>query len=286
MLHSPITVINLRTNDADVDLGPLSPRSIVLSLLLGTHPPSMPVGRLLAFTSLFGITTGTARTALSRMVARGELDNDNGIYRLSGRLLERQAQQDAGRLEPPTNWDGSWWFVAVLAQGRSVTDRRAFRSTVVGARLGELRPDTWLRPANIEVPADLAGVIVTRGPLVIGDDDAVVRRLWDLDEIDARARSLAAMLHRTGSRLAGEAWPATETRPAEEGAPLADAFVQLAACQRFLRTEPQLPDSLDPGRGSAELRSAYADVVVSFQQRLGEFFAHRRQLEEISRDAT
>jgi phenylacetic acid degradation operon negative regulatory protein len=286
MLHSSIIVINLRTNDPDVDLDPLSPRSIVLSLLLGTHPPSMPVGRLLAFTSLFGITTGTARTALSRMVARGELDNDNGIYRLGGRLLERKAQQDAGRLAAPTDWDGTWWFVAVLAQGRSVADRRAFRSRVVGARLGELRADTWLRPANIEVPTDLAGVIVTRGPLVTGDDEAVVRRLWNLDEIDARARSLVTLLDHTASRLATDARTVGETPQPEGGAALADAFVQLAACQRFLRTEPQLPESLDPGRWSAALRSAYADVVVSFQQRLGEFFAHRRQLEEISRDAT
>jgi phenylacetic acid degradation operon negative regulatory protein len=273
-------VINQRTNEPDVGLAPLSPRSIVLSLLLGSHPPSMPVGRLLAFTSLFGITTGTARTALSRMVARGELDNDNGIYRLGGRLLERQAQQDTGRLAAPTDWDGTWWFVAVLAQGRSVADRRTFRSRVIGARLGELRPDTWLRPANIDVPSDLAGVIVTRGPLVAGDDAALVRRLWDLAAIDARARSHVASLRRTGARLD------TGARRADGDTALAESFVLLAACQRFLRTEPQLPESLDPGRWSAELRSAYADVVVSFQQQLGEFFARYRQLEEISRDAT
>ena len=272
MLHSPITVINERTN-MSVDLDPLSPRSIVLSLLLGTHPPSMPVSRLLDFTTLFGITAGTARTALSRMVARGELTNDNGVYRLSGHLLERQAQQDTGRISPPTTWDGTWWFVAVLAQGRSVADRRAFRSRVVGARLGELRPDTWLRPANIEVPSDLTGVIVTRGPLVTGDAAEVVGRLWDLDALDARARSLAASLSNTSVRLA------------DGDAALADAFVQLAACQRFLRTEPQLPASLDPGRSSAELRESYADVVVSFQLQLGEFFARSRQLGKISTDA-
>ena len=274
MLHSRITVINERMT-SNVDLDPLSPRSIVLSLLLGTHPPSMPVRRLLEFTTLFGITDGTARTALSRMVARGELDNDDGVYRLSGHLVERQTQQDTGRLAPPATWDGTWWFVAVVARDRSVADRRSFRSKVVGARLGELRPDTWLRPANIEVPTDLTGVIVTRGTLVTGDDATVVKRLWDLDAIDARARSLVALLRTTSARLA-----------AEGDASLADAFVQLAACQRFLRTEPQLPASLDPGRSSTELRATYAEVVASFQQRLGEFFARRRQLEKLSTDAT
>lgn len=268
MLHSGITVINDRTN-RNVELDPLSPRSIVLSVLLGTHPPSMPVGRLLDFTSLFGISAGTARTALSRMVTRGELVNGGGIYRLSGRLLERQSQQDAGRQERPATWDGTWWFVVVLADRRSVADRRAFRSRAAGARLGELRPDTWLRPANIDVLTDLADVVMTRGSLESGDDAALVRRLWDLDAIDATARSLVSALRSTSVKLDDD----------RVDSALADAFVELAACQRFLRTEPQLPESLDPSRSSVELRAAYADVVVSFQHRLAAFFERRKSAE-------
>lgn len=123
-----IAVINPRmaTPVNAAELRPLSPRSIVLSVLLGSHPPSMPVGRLLAFTSLFGITDGTARTALSRMVANGELVNVEGTYRLSGRLLDRQVQQDAGRVGPPGDWDGTWWLAAVTTDRRSVTPRRDF----------------------------------------------------------------------------------------------------------------------------------------------------------------
>ncbi|HYN34586.1 MAG TPA: hypothetical protein VES40_18330 [Ilumatobacteraceae bacterium] len=249
-----------------VELDPLTPRSIVLSVLLGTHPPSMPVSRLLDFTSLFEITAGTARTALSRMVTRGELVNDNGVYRLSGRLLERQLQQDAGRAARPTTWDGTWWFVAVLADRRSVADRRAFRLRAAGARLGELRPDTWLRPANIEVVADLPDALMTRGPLVSGDDATLVRRLWDLDAIDEAAHSLVVALHSTAEKLGND--------PGDSA--LADTFVHLAACQRFLRTEPQLPEALDPSRSSADLRTAYADVVAAFQKRLTAFFERRR----------
>ena len=274
-------MINRRTNGTNgkygpVELDPLSPRSIVLSVLLGTHPPSMPVGRLLDFTSLFGISAGTTRTALSRMVTQGELANDEGVYRLSGRLLERQAQQDAGRQERPTTWDGTWWFVAVLADRRSVAARRAFRSRATGARLGELRPDTWLRPANIDVPADLADALMTRGPLVSGDDVALVRRLWDLDTIDATARSLGSALRSTSTELGVDA----------PDSALTDAFVQLAACQRFLRTEPQLPESLDPSRSSIELRAVYADVVVTFQQRLAAFFGRRRSTANAPRVGT
>ncbi len=154
----------------------------------------------------------------------------------------------------------------MLVDRRSVADRRAFRSRATGARLGELRPDTWLRPANIDVPTDLADALTTRGPLVSGDDVALARRLWDLDAIDATARSLVSALRSTSATLVDDPGDST----------LADAFVQLAACQRFLRTEPQLPESLDPSRSSVELRTAYADVVVSFQQRLAAFFERRR----------
>ena len=268
MLHSGLAMINERTSRR-AGLDPLGPRSIVLSVLLGTHPPSMPVSRLLDVTSLFGITAGTTRTALSRMVSHGELTKHEGVYRLSGRLLERQAQQDAGREERPSTWDGTWWFVAVLADRRSVTDRRAFRSRATGARLGELRPDTWLRPANIAVPADLADTLTMRGPLVSGDDAALVGRLWDLDAIDATARSLVAALRSTSTELVDD--------PSD--AALTDTFVQLAASQRFLRTEPQLPESLHPSRSSVELRAAHADVVVSFQHRLAAFFERRRSAE-------
>lgn len=275
MLHFAITVINARTNDM-IRLDPLTPRSVVLSVLLGTHPPSMPVGPLLDFTSLFGISDGTTRTALSRMVKRGELVNDDGIYRLSGRLLERQAQQDAGRVAPPDTWDETWWFVAVLADRRSVAERRAFRSTVTGARFGELRPDTWLRPANLDVPADLDGALVTRGPLLSGDDRSLARRLWDLDAIDARAHSLSVTLDATSVRLTED----------HRDSALADAFVQLAAGQRFLRTEPQLPESLDPGRSSRRLRTTYATVVASFQQRLGTFLAARQRERQYRREVS
>jgi phenylacetic acid degradation operon negative regulatory protein len=245
---------------------PLSPRSIVLSVLLGTHPPSMPVRRLLDFTSLFGISDGAARTALSRMSARGELIGRDGVYRLGGHLLERQAQQDAGRTGPPTGWDGTWWFAAVIADRRSVVERRAFRSRVEGARFGELRADTWMRPANISVPVDLSDVVLTRGPLVTGDDEALVRRLWDLEAIDERARALRALLDTSAADLSN----------LTSDDALAHAFVDLAASQRFLRIEPQLPEPLAPSRAGAELRSTYAEVSTSFQSQLAAFFERRR----------
>jgi phenylacetic acid degradation operon negative regulatory protein len=225
----------------------------------------MPVGRLLEFTSLFGISEGAVRTSLSRMVTAGELQRRGGAYELTGRLLERQSQQDAGRVGPPTTWDGRWWVVVVTTERRSVAERREFRSRALGARLGELRPEVWLRPANIDIPRDLDGVAVTRGLIEVGDEHQVVRQLWDLDALDADSLALSDSLGISVGRL-----------EVDGDSALPDAFVRLAAAQRFLRTEPQLPTPLASSEASAVLRSSYDTAVGAFQARLAAFFAARR----------
>jgi phenylacetic acid degradation operon negative regulatory protein len=264
MLHSWFVTNNRRINGEGL-LQPLNPRSLVLSVLLGSHPPQMPVGRILEFTSLFDLADGTVRTALSRMVAAGDLVNDEGIYRLADRLVERQAQQDTGRQVPPTDWDGTWWTVAVLSERRTMAERRDFRARAIGARLGELRPDLWLRPANIAIPTDLPETLVTRGPMITGDERRLVEQLWDLDGLRDRADAHDRALEDAAVRL-----------EASDDLPLADAFVTLAAAQQFLRVEPQLPAELVPDDTGTALRSRYADVVSVFQARLSEFFGRRR----------
>ncbi len=242
-------------------LRPLSPRSIVLSVLLGQHPPEMAVGRLLEFTSLFGVADGAVRTALSRLVAAGDLLVDDGVYRLSGRLIARQAEQDLGRATTTAEWDGSWWFAIALADRRSVAERRDFRARASAARLGELRPDIWIRPANLDAPLDLADALVTRGPLEHGDGVALAERLWDLDALDQQAARLIVPLD--------EALPDLSPPHAERGIPA--AFTALAAAQRFLRTEPRLPSALSARHHADDLRRHYATVARAFQSALDGF---------------
>jgi phenylacetic acid degradation operon negative regulatory protein len=233
----------------------------------------MPVGRILEFTALFDLPDGTVRTALSRMVAAGDLVNDDGVYRLTARLVERQAQQDAGRRQPSTEWDGSWWVVAVVSDRRTMSERRVFRARAVGSRLGELRPDLWMRPANIAIATDLPQVVITRGPVVIGDRRDLVARLWDLPDLRRRSDDHLRSLDDAAARLA-----------AGGDRSLADCFVALASAQRFLRVEPQLPTELAPDTSGATVRSRYATVVGEFQSQLREFFERRRP-RRVSTDA-
>jgi len=268
MLHFLIEMNNsgMATARSSLELRPFGARSVVLSVLLGSHPPEMPVGPLLDFTALFGIQDGTVRTALSRMTANGELENAGGVYRLSGRLLDRQSQQDTGRAQPPTEWDGQWWVAVVLSDRRTLADRRTFRSRVQGARFGEVRPDTWMRPANIEVPLDLPHVALTRGELAIGDPELLVRDLWDVSKLNEQAIDL----HERVSRAAELIEP---DEPSDEA--LASSFTVLATCLRYLRTEPQLPAELATGSAANNLRTRYDETVRAFQSRLAAFFQRR-----------
>jgi phenylacetic acid degradation operon negative regulatory protein len=127
---------------------------VVLSTLLGSHPPTRSGASLVAVGELFGIPAGTVRVALSRLVADGELVGGDGTFDLAESFRGRQSMLDAGRSPRRSRWDGAWWTVVALSERRTLAERRAFRSAMVASLLGELRPDVWLRPANLPVAVD------------------------------------------------------------------------------------------------------------------------------------
>jgi phenylacetic acid degradation operon negative regulatory protein len=230
------------------DVRPFNARSLVLSVLLGLPAGRLSTPALVRLGELFGIAPGTVRTALSRMVSAGELTAIGGGYELTGRLLERKAAQDAGRRPPPARWDGAWWIVAVTATNRPIADRRQFRTRMVNARMGELRPDTWLRPANTAAPVLDAQSIAVRGELAGHAPSLLVAELWDLPALDGRCRTLQ-------SRLAAGA--AALDRDGAESLP--SGMLLSADVVRFLREEPLLPPELAPdGWPIDELRADYA----------------------------
>ena len=152
----------MRTNDtaptADrLALRPLSARSVVLSLLLGSHPPELPAKDLVRGVEPFGVGGSTVRAALSRMVAAGDLHRTDTVYRLSDRLLERQRRQDESVRPRTRRWDGDWEMVVITAAGRGPAERAEMRTRLAELRLAELREGVWLRPANLvrPLPEDL-----------------------------------------------------------------------------------------------------------------------------------
>lgn len=221
---------------------PLSARSVVLSLLLGAHPPELSARELGRLVEGFGIGGSTLRAALSRMVAAGDLRRTDAGYRLSDRLLERRRRQDES-VEPRTRaWDGDWELVVITATGRGPAERADLRTRLAALRLAELREGVWLRPANLErrLPAGLDGVAERCTARPDRPARELAAGLWPLDAWSGTARALLGHVDRA-------------TRPAER-------LTAFAAVVRHLLADPVLPRALLPADWPGDaLRSAYAE---------------------------
>lgn len=242
---------------AALALRPLTARSIVLSTLLGHHPPKLSARALVRVGELFGIAEGTVRVALSRMVAADDLRQTDGSYELTARLLARQARQDESRSPRTRPWRGDWEIAVVTTpEGRPAAERTALRQAMAELRLAELREGSWLRPANLDRP---------RPPVVTeqctwltgtpdGDPAALAARLWDLDGWAARARALTAAL--------------------SAAATLADRFTVAAAALRHLLADPLLPAALLPKDWpGSQLRTRYAEFETELSDLLRQYVA-------------
>lgn len=220
---------------------PLTARSVVLSLLLGTPEASMPVRDLVDAGAMFGIAAPTMRVALSRLVSAGDLAAVDAVYSLSARHLERQRAQDSA-LTPTTRvWDGSWETVVVIAIGRDASDRARLRAELSTARLAELREGVWMRPANLDRAGPLPGgedvQVLTTYP---DDDQSLVDSLWDLATWSLRGHELLEAI-----AIGGQS---------------AERLTAAAALVRHLLTDPALPDALTPPQWPADaMRHAYDD---------------------------
>lgn len=241
--------INVPEHPGGLALRPLSARSVVLSLLLGTHPPELPVKELVRGVEPFGVAGSALRAALSRMTAAGDLVRTDGVYGLSDRLLARQGRQDEA-VHPRTRpWDGDWELVVVTATGREPAERADLRARLTAHRLAELREGVWLRPANLLRPAPPGlGPAVRHFTTRPAESDAeLAAHLWPLDAWAQTARALLAHI-------------AAASRPA-------DRFTALAAAVRHLLADPVLPPGLLPADWPGDaLRERYT--------------AHRRELTE------
>ena len=231
----------------DLGLGPLTARSVIASTLLGMHPPELS-GRLIVRSGeLFGVSEGTTRTAMSRMVAAGELTPADGRYRLSGHLLDRQARQEMSRHPVRRRWRGDWRTAVVTADRRTPAARAELRTTMRRARYGELREGVWLRPDNLDdgsLPTADVEWLTSRPDV---DGTALAARLWGLDEWARRADRFRAALR-------------------EPISDLAPAFVVSAAVLRHLQADPLLPDELLPDDWPGDaLRDEYDAFDAAFK---------------------
>jgi phenylacetic acid degradation operon negative regulatory protein len=251
----------------------ITARSVVASILLAMEPPVLPVRALVRLGELFGIAEGTTRVALSRMVASGELSQDDDGYRLTGRMLGRQERQRRSRHPRLVPWEGGWLLAVVVVDRRAGTRRSALRQAMRVARMGEVRSGVWGRPDNLaaEVLAPApepdeggtflwfrgslaeAGLAAGAGPSDAADAE-LAARLWDLPGWAAEAERLVGALSETLPALvAGD----TEA--------LAPCFVVAAAAVRHITADPLLPAPLLPPAWPGDrLRASYDEYETAY----------------------
>jgi phenylacetic acid degradation operon negative regulatory protein len=247
----------------------LNARSVVLSTLLGSDPPRLPVSRLLRATDLFGLSQGTVRTALTRMAQRGELTTDgDGSYELAGPLLARQDRQRQSRVGERLEWPGHWRVAVVTADRRSAPDRVALRAGMRVLRLAEQREGVWLRPDNLaRADQNDAGTSIDSQCFWYRahpqtDDAALAAALWDLDSWSERATELRRSMHALGRRL-----------EAEDTSALTEGFVVSAEVLRLFQADPLLPDELVGRRWPGpRLRADYEQYDRTYRRLLRQWF--------------
>lgn len=228
----------------------LPARSVILSVLLGSHPPEMPVRTLIRTAGLFGISDGAVRVALSRLSADGEVVSDGGVYGLSERHLARQRDQDAAVRPGTREWEGGWeiltWSTSAPAPGEPVAAAR---------RMARLAPGVWIRPDNLTLPApDLPpGAVLWVGRPGAGAMERP-EHLWDLEGWAAQAGELMGALD--AATAAGE------------------RLAVAAAMVRHVRDDPLLPAALlPPSWPGPALRRAYD----AYRAELGALIAGLRE---------
>jgi phenylacetic acid degradation operon negative regulatory protein len=234
---------------------PLSARSVLLSILLGFHPPELPVSTLVRLGELFGIGEGAIRVALVRMVADGDVESSNKSYRLTGPLLDRQRRMDESCAPRTKAWRGSWEMAVVTSAARPLADRVALRRTMAENRLAELREGVWLRPANLIRPRPAITVEqCTSFTTRLEDEDpvALARSLWNLDELAAEAQRLHDEIVR--------------------GPDLVEGLLVGTQSFHHLQQDPVLPPELLPADWpGVKLRERLAEFVVSYSRSLREY---------------
>lgn len=226
----------------------LSARSVLLSLMLGSHPAVMTSAALVRAGEHFEIPASTVRVALTRAVAAGDLHRvdpstgpGQGAYALGARLARRQQHQDEAVLDAETDWDGSWEMAVVVVTGRTGSERATLRDLLAQHRLAELREGVWTRPANLRRPPGYASdVVLTTFTAQPHDDPAgLAADLWDMKGWADDGRTLLRMFDKAREPVV--------------------RLAVAAAVVRHLASDPLLPPALlPPNWPAAAMRSAYA----------------------------
>jgi phenylacetic acid degradation operon negative regulatory protein len=137
-----------------------SPKQLILGLMLAGKGCQVKAAHIVLACSLFGVSENSARVAMARLVAEGQLKSaGRGIYTL-GKQAAFTGQDIQGwnnRLTATCAWNGNFYAVFTAHLGRSNRKQLQLREKAL-ALLGfrEFEQGLFLRPANLNL--GLAGI--------------------------------------------------------------------------------------------------------------------------------
>lgn len=237
----------------------LTARSAVLSALLGAHPAEASSAGILTLATKLGFGQSAVRVALTRLVAAGDLDRSDGMYRLSARLIDRQRRQDFAVHHEATAWDGSWRLAVVTTGAGDSTQRAALRAALRTAKYGEVREGVWGRPNNVSttVRADVRERLSLFHAVPEDDTARLITECFAPQEWARAAEELITMLR---------------------AAPvLVERFEIAAAIVRHILDDPLLPSEVLPARWPGQdIRRAYESFRVELTALAEEILAASR----------
>jgi phenylacetic acid degradation operon negative regulatory protein len=231
----------------------------------------MSGARLVQWCGLFGVSEGTTRVALSRMVERGELGSTDGVYELSGRVQSRRRAQDWSLDPELAEWDGAWRVAMVASGPRTAGERAALRDAMRRLHYGSVREGVWTRPDNLpreSAPPDSWKVADAQCLWWSGSpDDASAALATRLFEPAPWARRAGMLTNRLGA--------VTRALAQSDDGALAEGFVTGVAALAHIRLDPLLPPELVAERDAATgdaLRRAYRTYESEFSTALRAWF--------------
>jgi phenylacetic acid degradation operon negative regulatory protein len=239
-----------------------SARSFALDLLSTLRRGSMPVRALVEAAELFGIADGSARVALTRLLAEGLVERDErGAYRLGAAAEPVRRRVAAWRdlASQLRGWSGAWIAVLDASPPARLARRRSERALeLLGFRgLGRglrLRPDN-LAGGLPRLRGQLAELGLAPGAMVceLRELDALsearARSLWDAQALVAGYRRHVREIEASARRL--------RTRAAEQA--MVESFRVGGAALRTLTKDPLLPEPIVPARERDALIAAMRD---------------------------
>lgn len=132
-----------------------SPKQLILGLMLAGKGRQVKAAHMVLACSLFGVSENSARVAMARLVAEGQLKSaGRGVYTLGKQAVftGQDIQSWSNRLTATCDWHGIFYAAFTSHLGRSNRKQLRTREKAL-ALLGfqELEQGLFVRPANLTI---------------------------------------------------------------------------------------------------------------------------------------